>query len=196
MTENTQSTKKCPKCLQSIDIKAKKCQHCSTDLRNWFVRHPLVTIALLIFFIPIIITAFTGGGSYTPPKRQLASEGIDFNAGQNKELLKDLVVVSSKIVKNEIGTPEWHVVIKNTGKKTVDAYKIYGFLYDNFGNPVGKFNNDEVEAFVGMSQDKLAPGSQTEDVYNLAVYDHTTKVENAQIKQIHFTDGTTAETEY
>ncbi len=47
-------TKKCPKCQEDIQLDAKKCKHCGADLRNWFVRHKIITGILILFVIGII----------------------------------------------------------------------------------------------------------------------------------------------
>lgn len=58
MSQNAQSpigqTKKCPKCNEDIQSMAKKCKHCGADLRNWFVRHKIVTVILALIVIGAI----------------------------------------------------------------------------------------------------------------------------------------------
>ena len=53
-------TKKCPKCGEEIQVSAKKCKHCQADLRNWFVRHKIMTGILALVVIVILINV---GGS-------------------------------------------------------------------------------------------------------------------------------------
>jgi len=49
------NTKKCPKCITEIDKNASVCPNCKTDLRNWFVRHWIISIFLFLFiWIPFI----------------------------------------------------------------------------------------------------------------------------------------------
>lgn len=48
-------TKKCSKCGEEILADAKKCKHCQADLRNWFVRHKIISIILLLFLLGIVI---------------------------------------------------------------------------------------------------------------------------------------------
>lgn len=45
-----EDSRKCPKCFMDIPKKAKLCPNCKSDLRNWFVRHPIIT-----FFIVVVI---------------------------------------------------------------------------------------------------------------------------------------------
>ncbi len=53
-------TKKCPKCKEDIQLGAKKCKHCGADLRNWFVKHKIITGILILFAIGIIGSAMGG----------------------------------------------------------------------------------------------------------------------------------------
>lgn len=51
------STKNCPKCGEPIQASAKKCKHCQADLRNWFVKHKVITGILILIVIGIIASA-------------------------------------------------------------------------------------------------------------------------------------------
>lgn len=53
-------TIKCPSCKEAIQLGAKKCKHCGADLRNWFVRHKVITGILIIIGIGIIGSAMGG----------------------------------------------------------------------------------------------------------------------------------------
>jgi len=54
--------KKCKSCQKEIDAKAKKCPHCQTDQRNWFLRHPILT-GLLILLVIGLIGSMVGAGT-------------------------------------------------------------------------------------------------------------------------------------
>lgn len=60
--------KKCKNCQKEIDAKAKKCPFCQSDLRNWFVRHPIWTIVLVLFVIGMFGVASSGGNEKTASK--------------------------------------------------------------------------------------------------------------------------------
>ena len=45
------SMKKCKSCQTEIDDKAKKCPHCQSDQRDWFAKHPILTVFLVLFMI-------------------------------------------------------------------------------------------------------------------------------------------------
>jgi len=49
--------KKCKSCQSLIDNKAKKCPKCQTDQRNWFAKHPVITVILAL----ILIGMMSGG---------------------------------------------------------------------------------------------------------------------------------------
>lgn len=49
-----EQTKKCPKCGETIQATAKVCKHCKVDLRNWFVKHKIMT-GLMVFIVLMII---------------------------------------------------------------------------------------------------------------------------------------------
>lgn len=53
-------TKKCPKCGEEIQASAKKCKHCQADLRNWFVKHKIMTGILALVVIVILINVAGG----------------------------------------------------------------------------------------------------------------------------------------
>jgi len=59
------ATKKCSKCKEDIQDDAKKCKHCGSDLRNWFIRHKILTVILALFVIGAIGSISGGNTSST-----------------------------------------------------------------------------------------------------------------------------------
>ncbi|MDD5726112.1 MAG: hypothetical protein PHC53_01720 [Patescibacteria group bacterium] len=58
-----EQSKKCPKCKEDIQLSANKCKHCGADLRNWFVRHKIITGILILFVIGLFGSAMDKGGT-------------------------------------------------------------------------------------------------------------------------------------
>ena len=54
--------KKCPKCQEDIKSEAKKSKHCGADLRNWFVRHKVLSAIFGFILLSIIISASSDSG--------------------------------------------------------------------------------------------------------------------------------------
>ena len=194
MSETTPSVvKKCKHCQSSIDAKAKKCQHCGSDLRNWFVRHPVWTIILLLIFLPPFIGGLRSSWSVWSTNTYSASSTV-VESQKSVTFFKSLTVISSKIVEDTIASPAWYVTVKNTSTKTIDAYTIAADLYNNFDEPVegpdsfGARNN----TVSAMSQYTLKPGDSEDHNFTLAGYDSVTKIKNVRITKIHFTDGSMA----
>jgi len=65
--------KKCKSCQSMIDDKAKKCPKCQADQRNWFAKHPVITVILII--VAISIFSPKGNKSNTTTSTNKASTG-------------------------------------------------------------------------------------------------------------------------
>ena len=65
--------KKCKSCKKEIDKKATKCSYCKTDQRNWFRKHPILTIILVFIIFGIIGSSSGGGDSSTGSKSNITT---------------------------------------------------------------------------------------------------------------------------
>lgn len=52
-----ETIKKCPHCQSDIPVKAKKCPQCQTDLRNFFSKHPILTLVAVVFAVSSVLSA-------------------------------------------------------------------------------------------------------------------------------------------
>ncbi len=52
---DSEQIKKCSECSESIQSSATKCKHCGADLRNWFIRHKVLSGILGFILLSIII---------------------------------------------------------------------------------------------------------------------------------------------
>jgi len=86
--------KKCRTCKEDVIEGAKKCKHCGADLRNWFIRHPVIT---LVIAIPIIVGIFASSddgannasqpsGSNQNSNNVVPTKSVTFNDADKKAL--------------------------------------------------------------------------------------------------------------
>jgi hypothetical protein len=82
-------TMKCPQCKEDIQLGAKKCKHCQADLRNFFVKHKILTgfLVLLVFIIFISVI-----GSYDETQDTMGGGGKTAD-NNKKQLDKQQVIV-------------------------------------------------------------------------------------------------------
>jgi len=55
--KNEGGNKKCSKCQELIQSNATKCKHCGADLRNWFLKHKIITGVLVLIVLTIILSS-------------------------------------------------------------------------------------------------------------------------------------------
>ncbi len=49
-----EATKQCPHCKSVIPKTATKCSHCSSDVRNWFAQHKILSVFLILLVVGFI----------------------------------------------------------------------------------------------------------------------------------------------
>lgn len=189
--------KTCPKCSKEIPGEAVFCKHCGANLKNknWFKKHPVLSVLLLLFGIPMLIgfiSAATNNTTSTVSNNNAVTAKNEPVAEPVKEkVIFPVEIISEKIANDSIGTPILKVTVKNTSKKTIDAMTIMTSFLNNYDEPVGKFGARDKDYFAGLIQEKIAPGSTYSSEWNLAVYETATKATGTEIYKVHFTDGTT-----
>jgi len=78
--------KKCKSCQSEIDQKATKCPHCQTDQRNWFARHPISTVILVLIVLFIIGSAGSSKSNVsTSPSADTKTASVDNKAVEEQK---------------------------------------------------------------------------------------------------------------
>lgn len=146
----------------------------------------------------VIASAFSGTSSRntqsTDPVSKAANEQKTKDDAAKQELLKK-IELRPIIVDNSIGTPELHVTVRNGTNKTIDGIDLSAYFYNNFDEPIGKWNTKSSDAFIGTSSERISAGVSDSLLWNLAVYEQATKVKNVTVYRVHFTDGTSIGTD-
>ena len=170
---------------------------------SWVQNHKtLVTVGVLL--VLIVIAASSSGSktadtaqkqtnttSATPNSNGQAQATQSTNVETKTAEPSPLEVTKTSVTEDTIGTPIANITVKNTSQKTVDAFKVTIKTFNNFGEPAKGFLTDN--SYNGISQDdKVAPNATADASWTLYNYDTTKKIE-AEVYQVHFTDGTTWE---
>lgn len=191
--------KTCPKCSKEIPGEAVICKHCGANLKkkNWFKKHPILTVLLILFGIPMLIgfisAATTDTTSTSPTNSSIpVTQPV---AEEKAKIVFPIDFTSSSITTDSIGYPEFNVVIKNKSKKTIDAIEIITKFTNNFGDPVNEYGIADKPYFKGRLQEKITPGASTDGSWSIMSFSGATKIKDLEVYRIHYTDGTTLSNE-
>jgi len=80
-------SKTCKHCHEKIPEKAKKCKHCGSDQRNWFLRHKIVSAILIFVIVGLIGNALpkAPNTSYSPNKQTSSTPSTQSSAQEEEK---------------------------------------------------------------------------------------------------------------
>lgn len=118
---NTNTKKICSYCKSEIPLSAKKCPECHSDLRNWFVKHWIISTVLGLIILSIGLSATKQSDTQNSNKQATNSENI---ATTTEQKAKEYIEVFT---------------FKGTGQKKSEPFTITGsrfkIAYDCKGDP-------------------------------------------------------------
>lgn len=98
--------KKCVHCKELIDDKATKCKFCGSDLRNWFFRHKILTVILILFVL--LVSFISSITSKAPTSRNIspyevvseggASDSHNMNIYTAEKNPAELIKINDKLI--------------------------------------------------------------------------------------------------
>ena len=129
--------KKCKACQKEVDPKATKCPHCQTDLRNWFVRHPIITFLLILIIISIV-------GSSGSNKPSNLKTNLNSNTSNTKEVKTKKEATKNTPVPQI--SPEYKAALNKADTYANFMHMSKKAVYDQLISPYGeKFNQEAAQ---------------------------------------------------
>lgn len=164
------TTKQCPKCKEAIDINAKKCKHCKSDLRNWFIRHKILT-GFLILFLALLLFGETNY-KVTTSSHDEESNTIISTLKQNNTKKDAIMEITNGIIKYQPDTGALNVDLEITSKtdKLITNANVNIFIFDEnevlikssvepivnlLPNQVNKITLKQIDGIYGVSNYKI-----------------------------------------
>ena len=141
--------------------------------------------------VPLNKISVYGTGWLTEEQKQIKDEQTKAEK-QLKEAIRikneerGLEIVNYSITKNIIGSPEITIYTHKLTSKTIDAFDIEFYCFNNYNEPVSC--NFISNKFNGTVQ-KIVP-QNGEFTWNLCLASTMTKIDSLKITRVHFTDGT------
>ena len=102
------NSKICPSCKEEINKDAKKCPKCWTDLRNWFIKHYIISIILGLIIIWAIWSNWWNSNKTTTSLNTGTGTEIKTDKVEKAKLTKELCKsIKSWFTKEEVTKILW-----------------------------------------------------------------------------------------
>lgn len=147
----------CKHCKKDIPDKATKCPECQSDLRNWVMRHKILT-GIGIFILLTIILASVGSETSTSNNVQVSSDNTATVQNTPTERQEPEVTTTVKVVVNEFENNSLGAQANYAGKLVQVSGKVGSVDEDILGNPyvviydvTDQYNIHGVQCLVGRN---------------------------------------------
>lgn len=152
MTQNKE-LKSCPRCQEEIAANAKKCPKCQSDLRNWFMRHPIISGILGLILIGMVLGALGGSSESNETGNGTVTRSSNNARNQDSDEMTEpeFVVVAITDFVKEFDTNQLAAEAKYDGQ----IVRLTGFVSniseDIVGTPFVIINPTREEYYFGTS---------------------------------------------
>lgn len=121
--KNQPKSKKCPSCQSQISFESTKCPYCGKDFKNWFRRHPIISVLIGLVFLSNIIG---GVNSFFVDKPTESANQTDSTPGQeapnevdvNQEEKTSWEIADNILLEQRTLTKEVHEKVANLVKQS------------------------------------------------------------------------------
>jgi hypothetical protein len=137
--------KQCKACKSEIDAKATKCAKCGADQRNWFRKHPILTVILALFVIGMIGSA---NGSKSTTTTQ---SGNSENPQVTQQPAETVSAIDAKVLVAEYDKNKLAAQDKYTGKLVKTTAYIKNISSDILGSYFLSLNPSSDQYYFGTS---------------------------------------------
>lgn len=138
--------KQCKACKSEIDSKATKCPKCGSDQRNWFRKHPILTVILALFVIGMI--GNLKGGSKTENSTEPTNTQ---NPQATQQPTEQAITVDAKVLVGEFDKNKLAAQDKYTGKIVKTTAFIKNISSDILGSYYLSLNPVNDQYYFGTS---------------------------------------------
>ena len=142
----------CPKCKEEIQIGAKKCKHCGADLRNWFIKHWIITFLIICGFLWFIMPWAKDGYN-----KEILNNNQNTEINQKVVIEKNAIQVNARELYAEYEENEIQADSKYKGQLIRVLGTIENIGKDILDNPYIALKTDNI---IGSVQCMLADGEE------------------------------------
>lgn len=160
--------KKCKSCQKEIDAKASKCPYCQTNLKNWFHKHPILTVILVLFLFSFFVGLTSPADKNNSSKNsenQSDAKKVNTSNSQPESTNQEIINQDKEfMVGDVINMRNWEITVnkvskaKSKGYSTAKSGKEYVFVNVTLKNK----GNEEVKG-VGSLDFKIQDSNGVQD---------------------------------
>lgn len=115
--------KKCPNCAEDIQVSAKKCKHCKSDLRSWFRRHWILSTIGFFFIIGSILSVLAED-----------QQNLEISSGTSPNVTNYELELESFNTYKKSGFAHISGMVKNITEKKLESIQAVGEFFDKNGD--------------------------------------------------------------